>query len=127
MGESGSVSFMFGRVGVIRYPADKFSNEDIFDAAIDAGAEDIESSDEIHEIGCALDNFAYVRDTLIKKLGDPESSELIWKPQTTTAVDEDRARTLMKLIDVLEDNDDVQAVSSNLEMDDELLKKFSVE
>ena len=125
MGESGSVAFMFDRVGVVRYPASQVDAEKIFEAAIEAGADNVESTDEIHEVECAVENFASVRDNLIKELGDPESSELMWKPQTTTALDEDKARTLMKLIDVLEDNDDVQNVSSNFEVDDEVMQKLS--
>ena len=125
LGESGSVSFMFDRVGVIRYPSEKVTADDIFEAAIDAGADNVESTEDIHEVECTLDGFANVRDNLIEKLGDPESSELMWRPQTTTVLDEDKARTLMKLIDVLEDNDDVQTVSSNFEIDDEVMKKLS--
>ena len=116
---------MFDRVGVVRYLASQISGDDIFEAAIEAGADNVESTPEIHEVECAIDNFASVRDNLIERLGDPESSELLWKPQTTTTLNEDKARTLMKLIDVLEDNDDVQTVSSNFDIDEEVMKKLS--
>lgn len=127
MGETGSVSFMFDRLGIIKYPISACSHDDIFEAAIDAGATDVRSGDDVHEIECAMEDFASVRDTLIEKLGDPESAELTWKPQTLVALDENKARTLMKLIDVLEDNDDVQAVSSNFEIDEELMEKLAAE
>lgn len=127
MGESGSVSFMFDRIGVVRYRAEQIGADEMFEAAIEAGADNVESTVDIHEVECAIETFASVRDNLIKKIGDPESSELMWRPQTTALLDEDKARSLMKLVDILEDNDDVQNVSSNFEVDDEVMQKLSAE
>jgi YebC/PmpR family DNA-binding regulatory protein len=125
LGETNSVSFMFDRVGIIRYPRGKIDYEALFEAALEAGAHNIEESDKGYEIECTLEDFAAVRDQLIAKFGDPESAELIWKPQTTTAVDEEKAISLMKFIDVLEDNDDVQTVFANFEMSDEVMAKLA--
>jgi len=125
LGETNSVSFMFDRLGAISYGMDAISQEAIFEAAIEAGAQNVESEDGIHVVECAVEDFATVRDALIDKFGDPESAELIWKPQTLTALDEDKSRSLMKLIDVLEDNDDVQKVFSNFEISDEIMERIA--
>ena len=126
MGETGSVGFMFDRVGLIRYAADVASADDMFEAALEAGAGDVASDDEGHEITCSPDDFAAVRDGLVESFGDPVDARLDWKPTTTTEVDEEQAGTLFKLIDVLEDNDDVQRVASNFEVSDEILERLSV-
>lgn len=125
LGETNSVSFMFDRIGVIRYPLDKVNHDALFDVAIDAGAQHIESNDKTHDVESTLEDFATVRDELMAKFGDPESAELIWKPQTTTVIDEDRAQSLMKLLDVLEDNDDVQSVFANEEIPEEVMEKLA--
>lgn len=127
MGETGSVSFMFDRIGSITYPASALTADDVLEAAIDAGASHVESDDEIHQIECEFEAFAMVRDALVEKLGNPESAELIWKPQTYTELDEEKARTLFKLVDTLEDNDDVQKVSTNVDVSDEIAEKLSAE
>ncbi|MGE5547361.1 MAG: YebC/PmpR family DNA-binding transcriptional regulator [Solirubrobacterales bacterium] len=126
LGESNSVSFMFDRVGAIRYPAAAASAEAMFEAALEAGADNVESDDEGHDITCAPDDLAMVRDALEAKFGTPEVARLDWRPQTTVPVtDEDAAKTLMKLLDVLEDNDDVQRVQANFDIPDEVMERLS--
>ena len=124
LGETGSVSFMFDRVGLIVYGA-ATSAEDMFDAALEAGASDVDSSDTGHEITCEPDNFSVVRDALEEKFGAAEDARLDWKPQTSVAVGEKAADTLLKLIDALDDNDDVQRVAANFEVDDDVLERLS--
>ena len=116
---------MFERIGLIVYGADKASPEDIFEAALEAGAQDVESGDEAHEITCELDDFSTVRDALEGAFGCPDDARLDWKPQNSVAVDEDTASTLLKLLDVLEDNDDVQRVAANFDVDDNVLERLS--
>lgn len=125
LGETNSVSFMFDRIGVIRYLKDKVKEDALFEAAIEVGAQHMESSEKTYDIECTLEDFARVRDELMIKFGDPESAELIWKPQTMAPVDEDRAISLMKLLDVLEDSDDVQSVFANFEIADEIMEKIA--
>ncbi len=125
LGETGSVGFMFDRVGRLVYAADKASTDEMFEAALEAGATDVESVDEGHSISCDAEDFAAVREALTEKYGDPEKGALEWKPQTPVDVDEDTAGTLLKLIDVLEDNDDVQTVFSNFDVSDEIMARLS--
>lgn len=125
LGETGSVNFMFDRIGSIVYPADTASAEDMFEAALEAGATDVASDEDGHAISCDPDDFADVREALAEKYGDPESGGLEWKPQNTIEVDADTASTLFKLIEVLEDNDDVQTVSSNFDVSDEIMAALS--
>lgn len=125
LGETGSVGFMFERLGIIEYAADAADADTMFEEASEAGASDVASDDDGHEISCEPDDFAMVRDALAEKFGDPRSASLTWKPNTTTELDESTAATMLKLIDVLEDNDDVQTVSSNFEVSDEILAKLS--
>ena len=124
LGESNSVSFMFDHVGEIVYPAAKASTDEMFEAAIEAGADNVESGDENHEITCAVDDFAAVRDNLIAKLGEPEKAGFVWKPNVNTTVDEETAKSVLKLIDLLEDNDDVQSVFTNFEVSDEIMERL---
>ena len=125
LGETGSVAFMFERVGQVSYPADAAGAEEMFEGALEAGAEDVESDKESHTITCQPDDFAAVRDALEERFGDPEEARLDWKPQNTVEVDEGTAQTLLKLIDALEDNDDVQRVSANFDVDDEIMERLS--
>lgn len=125
MGETGSVSFMFDLVGYIEYPADKGSEDEMLEAAIEAGAEDVQSSDETHEIYCAFDQLAEVSSNLEEKFGEAASVKPMWRPQNTIDVDGDKAATLIKLIDALEDNDDVQNVYANFEISDEEMEKLA--
>ena len=125
LGETGSVAFMFDRVGQISYPGDKASAEEIFEGALEAGAEDVVSSEAGHEITCAPDEFGDVVSALEAKFGEPEGAKLVWRPQTTVDVDADAASTLIKLIDALEESDDVQAVWANFEMSDEVMASLA--
>ncbi len=124
LGETNSVSFMFDHVGEIVYPAAKASADAMLEAGIEAGADNVESGDEVHEITCAVDDFAAVRDALIAKFGEPEKAGFVWKPNVMSNVDEETAKTILKLIDLLEDNDDVQAVFTNFETSDEILERL---
>jgi transcriptional/translational regulatory protein YebC/TACO1 len=125
LGETGSVSFMWDRVGEIVYPASAGSADAVMEAAIEAGAEDVESDEETHTIYCAFEDMGEVSKTLESALGEASSVKAIWKPQNTIPVDEDRARSLMKLVGVLEDDDDVQNVYANFEVDDETMARLS--
>lgn len=125
MGETGSVGFMFDRVGVITYPKDTTDDEAMFEGALEAGADDCESDEELHYITCALDQFGAVRESLEKQFGESKTAKLVWQPQNTNPINEDQARTLFKLIEVLEDSDDVQEVVANFEVDDAILEALS--
>ncbi len=125
MGESGSVSFMFDRAGEIVYKVDAGDEDSIMEAAIDAGAEDVVSDEDGHTIICAFEDIGGVAMNLENALGEAESIKPIWKPQNNTPVDEDKAPTLIKMMDALEDDDDVQNVYSNFEIDDEVMAKLS--
>ncbi|MEC8846635.1 MAG: YebC/PmpR family DNA-binding transcriptional regulator [Pseudomonadota bacterium] len=125
LGESNSVAFMFDRVGQLIYPVAAASADDMFEAALEAGADDVESAEESHEITCAPEDFNAVREALDTRFGAPEEAGLTWKPQNTIALDEDKAATLLKLLDVLDDSDDVQSVSANFEISDEVMAKLT--
>lgn len=125
LGETGSVSFMFERIGRVEYKKDTASAEDMFEAALDAGATDVESDEAGHQIACAPDDLSTVRDALEKRFGTPESARLDWKPMNTVPIDEQAASTLFKLLDVLDDNDDVQRVSTNFDVDEEVMERLS--
>ena len=120
LGQPGSVSHGFDRVGEITYPASAGSADYVMMAALDAGADDVESDDEGHWIYCAMDALNDVSDALEKALGESTESKLIWKPQVLTEVDLETAQKLMKLIDMLEEDDDVQAVTHNFDMSEEV-------
>ncbi|PWR03727.1 YebC/PmpR family DNA-binding transcriptional regulator [Meridianimarinicoccus roseus] len=121
LGETGSVAFMFDRKGEIVYPADVADPDAVMEAAIEAGAEDVESTDEGHVIYTADTDLNDVSTALEALLGESESTKLIWKPQTTTDLDLETAQKLFKLIDALEDDDDVQNVTANFEVSDEVM------
>ena len=125
MGETGSVSFMWDRTGEIYYPAATGDAEKVMDAAIEAGADDVQSDEDGHTIYCAFESIGDVSKTLESALGEAESVKTIWKPQNNIPVDEDRAQSLMKLVATLEDDDDVQNVYANFEVDDATLAKLS--
>lgn len=125
MAETGSVSFMFDRKGQILYPAGAGDEDSMMEAAIEAGAEDVESTDEGHTIYTEATDLAEVSNAMETALGEAESTKLIWKPQTLTEVDEDAGSTLFKLIGSLEDDDDVQNVTANFDMSDEVMAKLS--
>ncbi|MWD26924.1 YebC/PmpR family DNA-binding transcriptional regulator [Aquicoccus sp. SCR17] len=124
LGETGSVAFMFERKGEVIYPASVGDAETVLMAAIEAGAEDVESSEEGHVIWCADTDLNDVATALEAELGESESTKLVWKPTTTTELDLDAMQTLMKLLDALEDDDDVQRVTSNFEASDEVMAQL---
>ena len=123
MGETGSVNFMFDRIGEIVFPAAKADADSMFEEALEAGASDVESDAEYHTIACEVEDFATVRDALEAKFGEPERQGLIWKPNVTSEVDEDGVRSVLKLIDALEESDDVQTVTANFEASDDVMEK----
>ena len=124
LGETGSVSFMFDKVGQIIFTGSVADAETMFEAALEAGADNVESDEESHVITCAPEDFNAVREALQETFGDPEEAELTWVAQNTLSVDEDQATTLLKFIDALEDNDDVQSLSFNFEISDEIMAKI---
>ena len=124
LGESGSVNFMFDRIGEIIYPKSAASDEDMFEAALEAGAMNVESDDEDHVITCEIPDFAAVQKALEGQYKEPQKAGLIWKPNVMTALDEEQAETILKLIDSLEDDDDVQTVTANFEVDDAVMEKL---
>ncbi len=125
LAETGAVSFMFDRKGEIAYPASAGDADRIMEAAIEAGAEDVDSGEEGHLIYCADTDLAEVAGALEATLGEAESAKLVWRPQTTTPLDEDAARTVLKLVDALEDDDDVQNVTANFEVSDAVMEKLA--
>ncbi|MBO6776734.1 MAG: YebC/PmpR family DNA-binding transcriptional regulator [Marinibacterium sp.] len=124
LGETGSVGFMFERKGEVAYPADAGDADTIFEAAIEAGAEDVESSEDGHIIWCEDTDLNDVSSALETALGESDSTKLIWKPTTTTEMDLGGMQKLMKLIDALEDDDDVQRVTTNFEASDEVMEQL---
>ncbi|MCA0847476.1 YebC/PmpR family DNA-binding transcriptional regulator [Salipiger thiooxidans] len=124
LGETGSVAFMFERKGEIIYKAAAGDADTIMMAAIEAGAEDVESDEDEHVIYCADTDLNEVATALEAELGESESTKLIWKPTTTTELDLDSMQTLMKLVDALEDDDDVQRVTTNFEASDEVMAQL---
>ncbi len=125
MGESGSVSFMFDRVGEIKYKVDAGDEDTVMEAAIEAGAEDVTSDEDGHIVICGFEDIGEVAMVLENALGEAESIKPIWKPQNNTPVDEDKAPTLLKMMDALEDDDDVQNVYANFEIDDDVMAKLA--
>ncbi len=124
LGASGSVSHAFDRMGLINYPASAGDAERIFEAALDAGAEDVQSSEDGHEIWTAQGDLHEVVKALEAVLGEPEGAKLAWRPQTMVEVGEDDAATLFKLIDTLDDDDDVQTVWGNYDVPDAVMEKL---
>jgi YebC/PmpR family DNA-binding regulatory protein len=125
LAETGAVSFMFDHVGVIEYGVKAASAEAMFEAALDAGADDVISNQETHEIYAAQDHFGSVAKALETKFGEPRKASLVWRPQNTVAVDDEQGEKVLKLIEGLNDNDDVQNVYANFEVSDALVNKMS--
>jgi len=125
LGETGAVSFMFDHVGEIIYKAEAGSADAVMEAAIMAGADDVESSGDNHVITVSFENFGDVAKALEEAIGEPESAKIVWRPQNLVPVDEEKAASLLKLIDQLDDDDDVQAVYTNFEVSDEVLQKLT--
>jgi len=125
LGETGSVAFMFDRVGIIEYNSKVASDDAMLDAAIEAGADDVISSENGHEVYASPENLREVAKVLEAKFGEARKAALIWKPQNTVAVDDETGEKLLKLIDLLNDHDDVQHVFANFEISDALMAKMS--
>jgi YebC/PmpR family DNA-binding regulatory protein len=125
LGETGSVAFMFDRVGQIVYPPAVGSEDDVMEAAIEAGAEDAESDAESHVITTAFEDMNAVLEVLEGRFGPAKSTSIIWKPKSSNPVAGDDVATLFKLIDALDDDDDVQNVYGNYDMSDEDLAKYA--
>lgn len=126
LGETGSVSFMFDHVGIIQYPATIGSSETILEDAIEAGANDVESDEDCHLIYTAIDDFINCQEFLAKKYGTSDDPHIGWKTQNIIMIeDKDRAEKLLKLIDALEESDDVQRIFGNYELSDALYEQLS--
>ena len=120
LGETNSVSFQFDRVGCVSYPKDIAKSEDmLLEMGLEVGADDVISEDDSCEFICSMDQLSSVRDNLIGKLGDPLSAKITWKPKNLVSINENTAQSLSKLIDMLEDDDDVQAVFANYDYSEE--------
>ncbi|HSM94561.1 MAG TPA: YebC/PmpR family DNA-binding transcriptional regulator [Rhizomicrobium sp.] len=124
LGEPNSVTFMFDRVGVITYPSDKGSEETMLEAGIEAGANEVISSEDGHEFLSSMEDFGSVRDALEKKLGEPSGAKIEWRPKTMSPVSDENGETLIKLLDVLDEHDDVQTVYGNYELSEALMAKL---
>jgi YebC/PmpR family DNA-binding regulatory protein len=124
LGETGSVAFLFDRTGVIEYDAAAASDDGMLDAAIEAGADDVISSESGHEIYAPPENLREVAKALEATFGEPRKAALTWKPQNTVAVDDDTGEKLLKLMDALNEHDDVQNVFANFEISDALMAKM---
>jgi YebC/PmpR family DNA-binding regulatory protein len=125
LGEAGSVGFMFDRVGIIEFESKVTSPDEIFEAAVEAGASNAESNDDIHTITCTIDDLITVTDALTTKYGDPESARIGWIPTITSDVsDVEQAESIMKLVEALEDLDDVQYVTGNYIVSDEIAEQL---
>lgn len=125
LGETGSVGFMFERKGEIAFAAEAGDAETVMMAAIEAGAEDVESSDESHMVWCGDTDLAEVSAALEAQLGESQAARLVWRPTTSTELDLDGARRLLELIEALEDDDDVQRVTTNLDASDEVMAQLA--
>ena len=125
LAETGAVSFMFDHVGVVEYDAGVASADAVLEAAIEAGAEDVVSSESGHEIYTAQDSLREVAKALEAKFGESRKAALVWKPQNTVPVNDEQGEKLFKLIETLNEHDDVQNVYANFEMSDALMQKLS--
>ena len=125
LGETNSVAFQFERKGVLRYKPDAGTADAMLEAAIEAGAEDVETDEDGHEVSTSVEDFATVRDALEARFGTAEAARLEWWPTTTLTLDEEKAGEVMKLLDLLDDHDDVQQVFANFEIADDIMAKLS--
>jgi YebC/PmpR family DNA-binding regulatory protein len=124
LAETGAVSFMFDHVGVVEFDLAVATEDEIMDAAIDAGADDVTSSDDRHEVLTSLEGLRDVAAALESKFGEPRRASIVWRPQNTIAVDDEAGEKILKLVGALEDNDDVQTVYANFEVSDALIAKM---
>lgn len=125
LAETGAVSFMFDRVGVVEFDSKVANADAVLEAAIDAGADDVVSDEGGHSIYVAPDNFAETAKALEAKFGEPKKSAIVWKPQNTLSVDDEAGEKILKMMESLEENDDVQNVYANFEISDALVSKMS--
>ncbi len=125
LGSTGSVSHMFSHVGEIGYPASAGSADKVLEAAIEAGADDVQSDASGHVVTCQFESLGSVAQALEASLGQASGVKAVWKPNLTTPVAEDNAETVLKMIAALEDDDDVQAVFANFEVSDEVMRKLT--
>jgi YebC/PmpR family DNA-binding regulatory protein len=124
LAETGAVSFMFDHIGLIEYDAKVASADAMLEAAIDAGADDVVSNEDGHEIYAAQDSFANVTKALEARFGEPRKAALVWKPQNTVPIDDEKGEKMFKLMELLNEHDDVQNVYANFEMSDALMAKI---
>jgi len=124
LGENGSVSFMFNRIGLILYPGSAGDADSMLEAAIEAGADDVVSTEDGHEIYAVQDSFANVARALEAKFGEPRKASLVWKQQNTVPIDDEKGEKMFKLMELLNEHDDVQNVYANFEMSDALMAKM---
>ncbi|HEY5047373.1 MAG TPA: YebC/PmpR family DNA-binding transcriptional regulator [Rhizomicrobium sp.] len=125
LGETNSVSFLFHRAGVIVYPKNAGSDDAMLEAAIEAGADECASGEELHEFLAGIESFGAVREALEQKFGAAQSAKIEWRPQTMTAVSDETGEALVKLLDTIEDHDDVQNIYGNYELSDALMAKLA--
>jgi len=124
LGETNSVSFMFDRMGEISYPATAAGADEMFEAVIEAAADNVESDDDQHLVICAPEDLNTVRDALENRFGPASSARLAWRPKTTAQIDEETATSLFKLLETLEDSDDVQNVYANFEVAEDVMARL---
>jgi YebC/PmpR family DNA-binding regulatory protein len=125
LGETNSVAFLFSRLGALRYPRSAAGDDAMLEAAIEAGAENVESDAEGHEITTSVEDFFAVRDALEARFGPPGSARLEWRPTTLVTLDEERATGVLKLLDALEESEDVQNVYANFDIPEAVMQKLS--
>jgi YebC/PmpR family DNA-binding regulatory protein len=125
LGETGAVSFMFDRLGSIEFDGAKATLDQMFEAAIEAGADDVESSETGHVLYCDPDRLHQVAKTLEERFGEPRASHIVWRPRSSVPIDEEAGQKLIRMIEGLEDSDDVQNVYANFEIADEVLERLS--
>ncbi len=125
LGETNSVSFMFNRLGAVRYPAAAADADAMLEASIEAGADDVISTEDGHEVLVGIEGFFAVRDALAQAFGEPAEARIEWRPNMSVALDEEKAASVLKLLDVLEDDDDVQNVYANFELPEDVMAKLS--
>ena len=125
LGETNAVSFMFTRLGAVQYPAPAADADAMLEAAIEAGADNVDSGADGHDVTCAIEDFFAVRDALEARFGAPAAARLEWRPTTSVTLDEDTAAALLKLVDALEDNDDVQNVYANFDIPEAVMARLS--
>ena len=125
LAEANAVAFQFVRIGSIQYPFASGTEEEILELAVEVGADEVESTSEVHEFVCSPDTFYQVRAALEERLSTAVAANLIWRPRNTVEIDEQKALSVIKLIEVLEDHEDVQSVASNYEVSQEVLEKLS--